>query len=181
MKPHGWLSWYISYFAQGKVNNWMSKYLPVPLLGKSGHGLHHSWKNGSNCEESEVTKENTFCIWDSIITQLTQAFWEHSKGPSDLALSPRLILSPASLLLLIGLKPHTLSLVLKLQAFQWLSFHSESTLVLHVFWSQLRRLWGIQAPFTYIFLYLIPIFYRLPPIFKKWCKSRDWLYFGGLR
>lgn len=33
------------------MNNWMFKYLPAPLLGKSGHGLHHACKYTSNCEE----------------------------------------------------------------------------------------------------------------------------------
>lgn len=29
----------------------MSKYLPAPVLGKSGHGLHYTWKYTSNCEQ----------------------------------------------------------------------------------------------------------------------------------
>lgn len=33
------------------MNNWMSKHLPAPLLGKSGHGLHHAWKYTSNCKQ----------------------------------------------------------------------------------------------------------------------------------
>lgn len=108
MKPHGWLSWCISYFARGKVNNWMSKYLPAPLQGKSGQGLHHSWENGSNCEEPRGNqgehilhrKQHHNPAHSGFLRALQRSQWS----------------GPASLLLLTGLQPHTLFLVLKLQA-----------------------------------------------------------------
>lgn len=111
MKPHSWLSWCISCFAQGKRNNWMSKYLPAPLLGKSGHDLHHLWKNSSNREEpcGKHAEHASHMRQQDQPAPLRYSVWEHPKCPEDPALSSSLVSSPTSLLLLIGLLSHTLS------------------------------------------------------------------------
>lgn len=62
MKTNSWLSFCISYFAQAKMNDWMSEYFPGPLLGRCGHGLHQLWKNKSSCKFSQDKQKGTLCI-----------------------------------------------------------------------------------------------------------------------
>lgn len=159
MKPHSWLSWCISCFPQGKRNNWMSKYLPAPLLGKSGHDLHHLWKNSSNREEpcGKHAEHASHMRQQDQPAPLRCSVWEHPKCPEDPALSSSLVSSPTSLLLLIGLQSHTLSFPQIPNCLLFLS-----SWVLCIFWSHLKchlfreicQNSAPQAPLTHTFSHL---------------------------
>lgn len=112
---------------QGKINNWKSECLLALLLRESGHGLHPSWKTGSNCEFSWGKQAEHILHMQQWGQPDPSRHWGH---PKDLVIwpifQPQLI--PCSLLLLTGLQPYTRYFFPQIPILlQFLSFTLESS------------------------------------------------------
>lgn len=129
----------------------------------------------------EVTKENTFCIWNSITTRLRGILRALQRSQWSGPVFQTHLISCLTSLAHWAAATHSLSYPQTpscLLLFQLLSFHSESTWVLCIFWSQLRRLWGIQAPFTYIFSTPSQSFIAFPQSLKSYLSPETGCILG---